>query len=831
MLGKKLGKYAIQQWLGGGRFGDVYLARDEILDQNFALKIARPRALEMDMLKSEARLLCALNHPGIVRFYNVDIIDGQAVLVLEYVHGQSLREIIKSGGLEIDRVVEISRQIAEALAYAHNQGVWHRDLKPENILLNEDGDVKIADFGLARFTRDQPDQETAAGTPLYLAPEAWTGCYEDRSDLWSFGVVLYELLTGEPPFMDEDLARLKKKISRGSFVTPSLRRDGFPPHLEDLINACLNVDACSRPAAGAVLAWFNRHNRGVAAEDGYRPPDFGVVDIALTPDQTAAIADLNRQILLLGAAGSGKTATLIQAMVKLVLAGVEPSDLLAVTFTNKAALDIKERLNKMPGMPEAELWIGTCHNLAYKILQRDAARLDLSPDFTILDGRSIIKQMGLATGQYRDRAVLQFIEGLKARGLGPDDYQPDNEWESSCLARYHAYDQYCREHEVLDFDDLIRLAARLLDEHADLRKQYQHRFRYVFLDELQDLNPAQYHLVTRLIREPFFFTGDPDQAIYGWRGAERELVYRVSRDFPGTTVISLNRSFRLPRTILEAAGRLLKRDTPIIPGSETGEVQVYAAASEADEGKYVAGEIKCLRAEGYHFQEIAVLFRTNALARIYVEAFSRAGIPFSSVGSTAGRERSSLKPVFEYLAWLEHPGSDAEAQVQSVLKDVCPSDEAVRLFRKHRAPDNKPAIREIITDLVAVIKIPAEDLKSLQSWIQGSPGLTIARLLNEMKLMQELDIIDWQQDKVRLLTMHSAKGLEYPAVFVTDLTEEIVPLAKSTLSARDLEEERRLCYVAITRAKKKLFLVYPKIRQGRTETPSRFLRDMFRRDA
>ncbi len=576
---------------------------------------------------------------------------------------------------------------------------------------------------------------------------------------------------------------------------------------------------------------FNRHVRGVAAEDGYCPPDLGVAAITLTLDQNAAIADLNRQILLLGAAGSGKTATLIQAIVKLVSAGVEPSDILVVTFTNKAAQDIKERLKKLPGVPEAELWIGTCHNLAYKILQRDAARIDRSPDFTIQDARVIIKQAGLAQGRYRDRAVLQFIESLKARGLGPDEYQPDNEWESLCLMRYRAYDQYCREHEVLDFDDLIRLAARLLDEHADLRKQYQHRFRYVFLDELQDLNPAQYHLVTRLIREPFFFTGDPDQAIYGWRGAERELVYRVNRDFPGTTVISLSRSFRLPRTILETAGRLLKRDTPIIPGSEPGEVHVYAAASETDEGKYVAGEIKRLRTEGIRFQEIAILFRTNALARIYVEALSRAGIPFSSVGGTGWRERSSWKPVFEYLARLEHPGPDAIAEVQNVLKEFCPPAEAARLFSKHSAPANRPAIREIIADLTAVIKIPAEDLKPLQTWIQGSPELTVSRLLNEMKLMQELDIIDWQQDKVRLLTMHSAKGLEYSAVFVTDLTEEIVPLAKSTLSARDLEEERRLCYVAITRAKKKLFLVYPKLRQGRAETPSRFLRDMFRRDA
>jgi len=831
MLGKKLGKYEILQWLGGGRFGDVYLARDEILDQNFALKVARPREFEMAMLKTEARLLCALNHPHIVRFHNVDIIEGQAVLILEYVAGRSLREIIRTGGIEIDLIIGIARQAADALGYAHGQGVWHRDLKPENILLTGDHEIKIADFGLARFARSRLPEEGAAGTPLYMPPEAWAGRYEERSDIWGLGVVLYELLTGEPPFLDDDLARLRKKIAKGSFIVPSLVRAGIPGDLEDLVAACLRTDIAARPSADEVGAALTRYGRGVAAAAGFMPPDQENTGFDLSPDQAQAIADLDRQILLLGQAGCGKTTTLIQGIIKLIGSGVRPDEILAVTFTNKAARDIKERLKKLRSVPEAELWLGTCHNLALKILRRDAERIDQPADFTILDPKTIMSRSGLGTGRHRDRAVLQFIEGLKAKGQGPADYLPDNDWEASCLDVYRRYEEYCQEHEVMDYDDLIRFAVRLLEEHADRRKYYQDRFRHIFLDELQDFNPAQYRLVTLLVRDSCFFTGDPDQAIYGWRGAERELVYRVVRDFPDTTTITLNRSFRVPQAMFEAAGRLLKRTTPVIPNPDPGDVYVYAASSEADEGKYVAAEIGNLRTEGYRFQDIAVLFRINALSRIYEEGLTRAGIPYALISGAGWRDRANLKPIFDYLDLLAEAGPDNGPQEVAVLKGG-PDPKAVEaMYQRHAAAAGQRAVRDLIEDIAALVPFPDEDLKALRSWIGGLTDLTIRQFLNELKLMEELDVVNWHQDEVKLLTMHGAKGLEFPAVFVTDLTEDIIPLAKSALSARDLEEERRLCYVAITRAQRKLFLVYPKSRRGRSEVPSRFLLDMFRRDA
>lgn len=200
MLLKKLGKYEIIEWLGGGRFGDVFLACDTILEQNFALKISRMRQPEIVMLKDEAKLLASLNHPNIVRFYNIDIIENNFVLVMEYIKGNSLRELIKEGGLEINKTIKIVIQMLEAVNYAHHQSVFHRDLKPENILITEEEIVKITDFGLARFIKSGSISASTAGTPIYMAPEVWSGNITEKSDIWSIGIILYELLTGTPPF-------------------------------------------------------------------------------------------------------------------------------------------------------------------------------------------------------------------------------------------------------------------------------------------------------------------------------------------------------------------------------------------------------------------------------------------------------------------------------------------------------------------------------------------------------------------------------------------------------------------------------------------------------
>jgi DNA helicase-2/ATP-dependent DNA helicase PcrA len=836
MLLKKLGKYEIINWIGGGRFGDVYLARDEILEQNFALKIARMRQEDISMLRAEAKLLVTLNHTNIVRFYNVDVIDERLVLILEFVKGGTLRDIIKEGGVDTELASNTVRQIAEALEYAHEQGVLHRDLKPENVMISETGMVKITDFGLARLVPSGALLEGVAGTPLYMAPESWTGHYDEKSDIWSLGVILYELVTGVPPFLGDALDDVRKKIIKNRPITPGVLRAGLPEFLEDLTLKCLHSNPRVRPTAREVLKILNSRGRGVRVDVGFTLPEKETAPVDLTPEQNEVLGNLDGQILLLGQAGCGKTTTLVHAVLRLAEKGVPLENILVTTFTNKAANDIKTRLRKLIDFPEYDLWLGTGHNLALRILRRDAARLDLPEDFAIQEPKRIFEDADLPAGRYRSRAVLQFIDGLKAKGIGPDEYYPDSDWEKSCLDIYRRYREYTQRHGILDYDDLIVNAVRLLEDNPDLRKFYQNRFPYVFLDELQDITPIQYRFITRLVREKFFFTGDADQAIYGWRGAERELIYRVAQDFPGTKTFSLSRSFRLPRAMLDAANNLLRRSSQAIPSASVGDVYVYAAKSEEDEIKYVVQEIQSLRTEGFDYREIAILFRLNSRSRLYENALAQAQIPYSLISGSGFLERAELKSLLDYLELLTGPTAsggnpDFSARAAALFKIRKPDQTAAAaVFERHQRDLGTLKAHTALEEVARFGAYKEEDLRNLVTFAGKLAHLNISQFLNELRLVQELDLVNWGKDAVKLLTIHSAKGLEFPAVFVVDMTEDILPMAKSAASHRDLEEERRLCYVAVTRAQKRLYLSYPKYRFGRPQTPSRFLLDMFRKE-
>jgi len=839
MLLKKLGKYEILNWVGGGRFGDVYLARDTILEHDFALKIARMRQEDMSMLKGEAKLLAALNHPNIVRFYNVDVIEDKLVLILEFVKGGTLRDVMQEGGIEIDKAVEILRQISRALRYAHEKGILHRDLKPENVMIDGAGTIKIADFGLARFVPSGALVEERVGTPLYMAPETWAGHFDEKSDIWGLGAIGYELLTGVPPFLGDGLEELKKKITRNPPITPGLLRAGIPEASEDLVMKCLDRNPLVRPAAREILEILDRPTQGIRVDPGNVLPQKEITKVGLTAEQNEVLDNLSGPILLLGSAGCGKTTTLAHAVMRLVESGTPLENILITTFTNKAANDIKVRLRGLFHFPEYELWLGTSHGIALRILRRDAERLDLADDFTVTEPKRIFEAAGLQAGRYRSRAVIQFIEGLKAKGVSPEKYYPDSDWEKFCLKIYQQYQDYARPRNILDYDDLILGAVRLLEENPDVRKFYQNRFAYVFLDELQDINPAQYRLVTLLVRENFLFTGDADQAIYGWRGAERELIYKVARDFPETRTYVLSRSFRLPQAILEAANNLMRRPTPAVTNAAPGEVYVYAAKSEEDEVKYAVQEIQNLREEGFAYRDIALLLRLNSLSRNYENGLAKVQIPYSLISGLGFFERAEMKPVFDYLEMLagqptatgtDNPEFAVRAAALFKLQGK-PATTAQEIFERHRRNRADLKVHNAIADVTRLGSFPEADVRQLLAFAQGYESLKISQFLNELRLVQELDLVNWGKDAVKLLTIHGAKGLEFGAVFVTDMTEDIMPLAKSLASPRDLEEERRLCYVAVTRAQKRLYLLYPKYRFGRVQTPSRFLLEMFRKGA
>jgi len=839
MLLKKLGKYEVIEWLGGGRFGDVFLAFDTLLEKHFALKISRMRKEEIVMLKDEAKLLASLNHPNIVRFYNIDIIENKFVLVMEYIKGRVLRDIIKEGGIDIGEVLHIAKQILDAIIYAHSVGVLHRDLKPENILITGEDIVKITDFGLARFVKSGSLSASTVGTPIYMAPESWTGRFDEKSDVWSMGVILYELLTGVPPFLDDNLDGLRKKIEKDMFLAPSILRSGIPDFIEDAIVKCLNINAKARPDAEELLQRLHKKNKGIKVESTIVLPEKEIFTITLNPTQLEAIDAVDGKILLLGQAGCGKTTTLTYAIMKLIERNIPLSKILICTFTNKAASDIKSRLQRCVTFSDYDLWLGTFHTICLRILRRDAERLDISEDFIIEEPKKIFPQIGFETGKHRANTILRSIEILKAKGIAPDEFTPHSDWEKFCLDAYKQYQNYSKEHNILDYDDLILYAIKLLREHSDLREFYQNLFEYIFVDELQDINLAQYRFILLICKNNIFFTGDEDQAIYGWRGAEKELIYRVAKDFKEIKIFHLNKSFRLPQTILEIANNLFQRETTVIPNLEMGDIFVYAAKSEEDEVDYIVNEIKGLVKEGFNLRDIAILYRMNYLSKIYAEKLAVAHIQQTLVSSGSFSESPEVKPIIDYLEILSQfePGQMPRIKKEEFLARAGSSfkiskknvERANKVFEYHWQNFSSLRPYNIIDEIVNLFKLKDGTIDELLNFAKQYRNFDLKKFMGELKLIQELDLVKWNKDAVKLMTVHSAKGLEFPVVFLVDLNEDIFPMTKSMSSQRDLEEERRLCYVAITRAQKRLYLLYSKWRYGRYQEPSRFLFDIFRR--
>jgi DNA helicase-2/ATP-dependent DNA helicase PcrA len=484
--------------------------------------------------------------------------------------------------------------------------------------------------------------------------------------------------------------------------------------------------------------------------------------------------------------------------------------------------------------PQYDLWIGTFHTIALRILRRDCERLDISEDFIIEEPRKIFPNLKLETGKYKMNAIMRMIEILKAKGITPEKFKPGNEWQKTCLEVYKAYQNYLKENNILDYDDLILYATRLLEEFPDLREFYQNLFDYIFVDELQDINMAQYKFISLLIKDRFFFTGDEDQAIYGWRGASKELIYRVPRDFQNTKIFNLTRSFRLPQSILEIANNLMLRPTTAIPNLETGDAIFYAADSQKEEVEYIIQEIKDLVELGFFYRDIAILYRLNYLGKIYEEGLSEAGIPFSTIRGVSFFEREEYKPIIDYLDFLNQlkPDESLENNISyalSVLGLKRRTKKVEQIVEHHIQNVNLISPYTIIKEILQYTKLNLEGIEGFLSFAQNYSDSNLKKFLNDLKLYQEMDLTNWTKNTVKLMTVHSAKGMEFPVVFVVDLVEEIFPMTKSLSEPRDLDEERRLCYVAVTRAQKRLYLLYPKYRSGRQQLPSRFLLDMLRK--
>jgi len=629
----------------------------------------------------------------------------------------------------------------------------------------------------------------------------------------------------------------------------------------------------------------------------------------LNPAQREAVEHVEGPLLVLAGAGSGKTRVLTARVAHLIEGhGVPPDRILAVTFTNKAAGEMKERIGRLLGRDPSGLWIGTFHALAARLLRREAERLGFTRQYTIFDQddqlrvlKRLLERGGHPAKAFPPRAVQSIISAAKNRMQPPSELlaaSTFNPLGKVAAEVYAALGPALRAQNAMDFDDLLLHPLTLFREHPDVLERYRRKFQFVLVDEFQDTNRAQYEFVRMVgAHGNVAIVGDDDQSIYGWRGAEVRNMTEFQRDFPGTRLVRLEENYRSTQVILDAANAVIAENTGRIgktlrTARRGGEaVTLIAAADDRDEAEYLVQELRRRAAEGeWSHAEMAVLYRINAQSRALEEALRRAGVPYRIIGATSFYDRREVKDLLAYLRLAANPADD-EAFLRAVqvprrgLGDASLAQlaEAARQWGKpllataaiaDRVPDLRPNVRQALTAFATLLQklaelathmAPADLLEELiraidfeaalhQEGPEGADrwenvrelvagaanwselvggaaaeeeGTPLERFLADAALLSSHDAIAGSADGVTLMTVHTAKGLEWPVVVVAGLEDGLFPLARADEQPGGPEEERRLCYVALTRAKDKLYLSFARSRRRggdlRYARPSRFL--------
>jgi DNA helicase II / ATP-dependent DNA helicase PcrA len=620
----------------------------------------------------------------------------------------------------------------------------------------------------------------------------------------------------------------------------------------------------------------------------------------LNPAQRDAVLHVNGPILVLAGAGSGKTRVLTSRIARLIdVEGVDPRHILAVTFTNKAAGEMRERIGRLLGSEPAGMWAGTFHAIGARMLRAAAALVGRTPAFTIYDSddslnvvKRLMERHDVPTKQFAPRAIQAIISDAKNALVPPAELE---RLAMDPLARaaavvYRSLGDALQMANAADFDDLLVLPVRMLQQHPDKLEQYRRRFRYILVDEYQDTNRAQYQLIKLVGGEHgnVCVVGDDDQSIYGWRGADIRNILDFQKDFPGAAVVRLEENYRSTPQILELANVVISANSSrmgkTLRATRGGgdRVTLVRALDERDEAEFVVEETSKHRALSRPLGDIAVLYRTNAQSRALEESLRRHAIPYRLVGSVRFYDRREIRDLMAYLKLIANPADDeafrravavpkrglgettieilAEASrtrgvsmfegagVDDVLSALRPAaraalSEFVRLVGSLRDRATEAAVDELLRELVEAIRYgdylraegpeSAERLDNVRELITGAAeqvadelgevGLRpLDHFLQRATLVSDIDGFEASADAVTLMTLHNAKGLEYPVVFITGLEDGLFPLAKAFDDPPMLEEERRLFYVGITRAERKLFLSHVEERRRNGELmPSR----------
>lgn len=630
----------------------------------------------------------------------------------------------------------------------------------------------------------------------------------------------------------------------------------------------------------------------------------------LNKEQLDAVQTINGPMLILAGAGSGKTKVLTCRIAHLLQQGVRPYRILAITFTNKAAAEMRERVDRMAGAAARDVWLFTFHAFCARLLRYELENLSgYANNFAIYDTsdsknliKQVLKEMNLDEKRFPLPAIISHISNAKNALLLPDAYarEASGYYEQQVAKIYDAYQKKLQANNAVDFDDLLLLALRLLQENPAVREKYQRKFDYLMVDEYQDTNHAQY-LLTKLLaagHRNICVVGDADQSIYGWRGADIQNILDFEKDYPDAKLVKLEQNYRSTQVILDAANAVIDNNSGRKPknlwtaNGNGSEIVYYQANDERDEARYVIENMQKLQLnEGAKLGDMAVLYRTNAQSRVFEEMLIKSGIAYTMVGGTKFYERKEIKDALAYLRLLYNPHDSlsllriinvprrgigdatlarlqeyANASGQSLFEVVTNAadvpglasrfanklDELSELLFELMGEAADVPVKQLLDDVLLKTgyleelqsskdlqdESRVENLKEMLSVTEefavkcerNGEEPTLENFLADVALVADIDDAELGEEAVTLMTLHSAKGLEFPDVFLVGMEEGIFPHSRTLMNDDEIEEERRLCYVGITRAEKHLFLSNARTRTiyGRTQyyTPSRFLQEV-----
>ncbi|MDO5378191.1 MAG: 3'-5' exonuclease [Clostridia bacterium] len=623
----------------------------------------------------------------------------------------------------------------------------------------------------------------------------------------------------------------------------------------------------------------------------------------LNREQRLAAETLEGPLLVLAGAGSGKTRALTYRVANLLSQGVTPWSIMAITFTNKAAAEMRERIEKLAGESAAEVWVSTFHSGCARILRKDIEKLGYTRSFTIYDDddqqsalKEILKRLNIDEKFLPPREIKAKISDAKNKLLGPQEWFAQSERDYRCQMVeeiYSAYEEKLKSSNALDFDDLIVKTLELLTLHPPVLDYYQRRLRYIHVDEYQDTNYAQYMLVRLLAQQSrnLCVVGDDDQSIYGWRGADIRNILDFEKDFPDATVIKLEQNYRSSANILDAANQVIahnekRKDKALWTQQGPGEaIKLYRAGDEREEAAWICQQIRRLGAQGEDASRFAVLYRTNAQSRVIEEAFVQSGIKYRMYGGLRFYDRKEVKDILAYLRVMINPADDVSLRRIINVPKRAIGDTTVAELARHAQQEGVPLLTacmdmpdslasrarksvERFTELIMNLTMLAETMKltelvqyvidtaglesqyakedsdearsrvenirefvgAVQEFEEKADSATLSDYLENVALVSDLDAMTEDGGAVTMMTLHSAKGLEFPNVFMVGMEENLFPSMRSRDDQARMEEERRLCYVGITRARERLFLSHASRRmlynQMQFNDRSRFIDDI-----